>query len=142
MQTSSFFKSFDRSKGISIARYQPQGMTFPTAPELAPTYPMIKSGYSYEEYVEMLKKRGVTPKAIFTKYGEKILLCWERDPEKCHRGYVARWIKESLGVDVPEVLEAEQPVAASEDGDDEKTGTKVVAQKGRGRGKHPQLELF
>lgn len=87
---------------ISIARSQPKNKNYPIEIELMPTWDMIKKGYGYAEYVDLLKFRKVDPHKILKKYSNNILLCWEKDRSNCHRGFLARWIKETIGVSVEE----------------------------------------
>lgn len=105
MKTSYYAKqdknNFKNCIGISIGmKWYKEKLS--QAKELCPEWKMVKKGYSYEEYVSLLEKRGLTPKSIYQKYKDKILLCWEKDPTKCHRRFLARWLKEELNIDVRE----------------------------------------
>ncbi len=111
MKTSYFsnLKSLKTSDVVVIAVGFPRWMKkaqrneLQKAVELMPTWPMVKKGYTYEEYTDLLKSRGVTPEAVIQAYSEKTLLCHEKNAEGCHRRMVARWLKETLHIDVPEV---------------------------------------
>lgn len=120
MKTASFW-SFDPSEGfpISIARYRPRGR-LPYRPTaflaLAPTPDMLR--LPQDMYLpRFLAILGALDAAkvwedIHALAGdlEPVLLCWER-PEDiatgktfCHRRIVARWFRQSLGAETPEVL--------------------------------------
>ena len=114
MKTSCFF-SIPRGTpgGISIARYQPRGMAYPTYRALAPTSRMLKM--SYDEYLplylailEQLDPAQVVEElTMLAGENEPVLLCWERPPltatNWCHRTMVAEWLQDKLGMSVPEV---------------------------------------
>lgn len=102
MQTGNYKKCGKLENAVSISIGTPKYFTGEHATELKPTWSMVKSGYSYEEYVEFLKKRNVKAVDVLKKYKDKIVLCYEDEREKCHRGYLARWIKEECNVDVEE----------------------------------------
>jgi len=101
MQTS-YFANYKGLDAVSIAVGSPKWYSGDKAPELMPTWKMVKAGYSYEEYIELLKSRGLTAGEVYEKYKGKVLLCWEKDRSECHRGMLARWIKEEIGIEIKE----------------------------------------
>ena len=72
------------------------------AKELCPIWNMLKHGYNYKEYIQLLEDRHLNPSNIYNKYKNEILVCWEKDYTKCHRRFIARWIKENLNIKIPE----------------------------------------
>ena len=114
MKTSCFF-SIPRGTpgGISIARYQPRGMAYPTYRALAPHANMLKMPFDeylplYLAILERLDPTKVVEELAFlVEPDEPVLLCWERPPltatNWCHRSICAAWFQEHLGMDVPEV---------------------------------------
>lgn len=77
--------------------------------ELIPTLEMLnkyketKKIYLYNEFIFLLIERGVTAESIYEKYKDKILCCWEKDVNSCHRGYIAIWIEKELNIKVKEI---------------------------------------
>jgi hypothetical protein len=78
------------------------------AHELCPTWGMVNAGYSYDQYVELLRKRKVVAQQVLKKYADKVLLCYELKADCdegrtcCHRHYLAKWIHECTGIVVKE----------------------------------------
>jgi uncharacterized protein (DUF488 family) len=53
------------------------------------------------EYKKILDN--LDPRKVYEDLGqEAILLCWEKPGDFCHRGMVAEWLEEHLGIRVPE----------------------------------------
>ncbi|TAK64459.1 MAG: hypothetical protein EPO24_03315 [Bacteroidetes bacterium] len=102
MMTGNYSKCKNHPNAVSISIGTPKGFNGGHATELKPTWAMVKAGYTYEEYVMFLMDRGVDPKEVAKKYEGKIMLCYEKDRTNCHRGYFARWMKETIGLEVPE----------------------------------------
>lgn len=91
----------DISNCVSIALYKPTWWSrkIQEAPELMPGKQMLRSGYTYEEYVELLEKRRLKPQKIYKKYKDCVLVCHEKDPRKCHRKMIVQWLQEHLDMD-------------------------------------------
>jgi hypothetical protein len=71
---------------------------------LAPTRAMLKmTSTEYDKlFAKILDK--VDPKQIADELGDNaVLLCWEKPGERCHRRWVAEFLEEALGVEVPEL---------------------------------------
>ena len=113
MKTSYFtkYKDFDedqRLKAVSIARGEPDYYDGKSYKQLAPSWGMIhkfrkgnKEFYN-SEYVKILAD--LDPEKVVEGVGENaILLCWEKPPDICHRRWVAKWLEENLGIEVPEL---------------------------------------
>ncbi|WP_256750739.1 hypothetical protein [Mesorhizobium sp. Mes31] len=118
--TSSFFtKLAPQFARISIARRAPKAdHDVPAVRELAPG-PWFRTA-TVDEYADLYVTQlaALDPRAIVRKIEDlaacrsAALLCWERprDGVFCHRGFVARWLKEELSFDVYEFgLEQEGP---------------------------------
>lgn len=61
-------------------------------------------------YLARLERNGVEAitarlQTLYTSYGNHplVLLCWEPDPDDCHRGMFARWWEQQTKQKVPEV---------------------------------------
>ena len=54
----------------------------------------------YTLFDEILAK--LDPKKVIEELDGCALLCWESDPSKCHRSYVARWLQKA-GAEVYEL---------------------------------------
>jgi len=113
MKTSYFtkYKDFDedqRLKAVSIARGEPDYYNGKSYKQLAPRWEMIhefrkgnKEFYDLE-YAKILTD--LDPEKVVEDTSENaILLCWEKPPDICHRRWVAEWLEESLGIEVPEL---------------------------------------
>ena len=107
---------------VSISRGNPKGWNGRWLSQLAPTWKMLKmSDEDYDrEYERILASNN--PDEIVRKLEEGLhegcsgvaLLCWEKDPNCCHRKTVAEWLSangyevteftESANVDRPEQL--------------------------------------
>lgn len=101
MFTSYYGKASRNPKSVGISIGVPKWFKGKIAKELCPTWAMVKKGYEYEEYVEKVLSK-LDPKTVYEKYKDNIMLCFEADRGHCHRGYLARWFKETLNIDVPE----------------------------------------
>ena len=113
MKTSYFakYKDFDedqRLKAVSVARGEPDYYDGKSYKQLAPSWEMIhkfrkgnKEFYD-SEYVKILAD--LDSEKVVEDVGENaILLCWEKPPDICHRRWVAEWLEENLGIEVPEL---------------------------------------
>jgi len=96
---------------VSIARWTPRWWgAGRRATELAPSVDLlnaIKAGeinerqYTKRYHSELLKN--LDPKKVYAEYKDKILCCYERPGEFCHRRLIAEWLEKSLGVRIPEL---------------------------------------
>lgn len=101
--TSCFSNKGIELRKISIAIGNPRGFKGENATELKPTWPMVKRGYGYDEYVKLLEERKIDPAEVVKKYEGGVFLCWEKEPEKCHRSFLAKWLKEHTGEEINEI---------------------------------------
>jgi hypothetical protein len=118
MKTASFF-AYQGPGRISIARYPPRGTPagYRMYKKLAPG--AWFNSVSRDEYERRFGEqlRALDPAEVKAELqslageAEPVLLCWERTPftEKnwCHRRIVARWLHETLGERVPELISRE-----------------------------------
>lgn len=104
IKTSYLAKAGKLPNAVSIAKGQPKWLPeIKTYQVLAPSWKLVnRESYSYEQYYEEVLKR-LDPLKVAEHLDGKILLCWEKDPTHCHRRYVARWLQENLGIEVPEL---------------------------------------
>lgn len=114
MRTASFF-TYPGPGRISVARWPPRGTPagFRVYRPLNPTADMLerpRAEYEprYRAILERLDPRRVAADLHrLAEPHEPVWLCWERPPFSdavwCHRGMVAVWLAETLGLDVPEV---------------------------------------
>ena len=114
IKTSYFAKYKEKDGvGVSIALSTPFWFKGETYRFLAPTWKILKEyrnsdhtladQATYEEKYrkEILSK--LDPKLIVQGFDGKVLLCYEKTGEFCHRHIVARWLKETLNIDVIEI---------------------------------------
>jgi len=134
MKTSNFANNrIHDLKGISISRYpdfRNGGYIGAEFPPLMPSEKLLKEykeGMAWETYAQIygLQLNCLNPAATYERLceiaasmgaSEPILLCFESaktlDSQPCHRRLVAKWIEESLGVQVPEWVKS-QPTLIS-----------------------------
>lgn len=104
----SYFAGFTGNKGVSIALKHPDGFSGPECPELFPKKDFLfkyfrdhdERAYTEAYHAQVLNK--LDPQSTYEKLRDKVILCWEKPGEFCHRNLVASWIEEKLGIEVPE----------------------------------------
>lgn len=109
----SYFAKYKESDGVSIALITPFWFKGESYRFLAPTWKILEEirnsnhtladQATYEEKYrkEILSK--LDPRLIAQCCEGKVLLCYEKTGKFCHRHIVARWLKETLNIDVIEV---------------------------------------
>ena len=111
LKTSYFAKSAKEPGAVSIARFPPRWYTGRRYFRLAPTPEMLKLE-DWEEYQRRYREEilsGLDPDEILRDLDvagaghDVILLCFEKERTHCHRGLVAEWFSETLGLEVPEL---------------------------------------
>ena len=97
---------------VAISVGVPRWFKGRTEIRLAPTRAMLE--YTAKQYdkcfAEILKK--LDPREVYESLGENaVMLCWEKAGLRCHRRWVAEWLEQSLGSEIPElgVPRAETP---------------------------------
>lgn len=94
---------------VSIARKTPNWAKVPSYIPLAPDWSIIKiqdpSIYTEKYYETVLNK--LDPRKVvldlLQRHGNNVtLLCYEKPTDFCHRQIVAKWLSESLGIEVIE----------------------------------------
>lgn len=108
MKTSNF-KTYKGDKGVSVCLYPPIDWLGAQWPSLAPdrqTFFAKKAGQiDEEEYEKQYREKILSKldaKKIYDLLKGQVLLCWEPPGDFCHRRIIASWIKEELGIEVPE----------------------------------------
>jgi len=103
------FKYYTGDMGVAICIYPPidwQGLRFPTLAPPNHLFFAAKQGkvdnLAYERiyYAEVLYK--LDAQEIYDRLKDNVLLCWEKPENFCHRFLVSKWIKDELGIEVPE----------------------------------------
>ena len=111
LKTSYFAKSAKEPGAVSIARFPPRWYTGRRYFRLAPTPEMLKLE-DWEEYQRRYREEilsGLDPDEILRDLDvagaghDVILLCFEKERTHCHRGLVAAWFSETIGLEVPEL---------------------------------------
>ena len=93
---------------VAVSRSIPKGLFCRRLMSLAPTWGMLRmSDEQYDiEYEKILQKHN-PEEVVNWLLGESgfkkdvALLCWEKNPEECHRLKIAEWLKEN-GYEVEE----------------------------------------
>lgn len=111
VRTSYFGRSFHNPDAVAVTLKTPAGFPNEVASLLAPDAKIVFGGGTKRDYVALLNRRGITAEWVLEKYEGKILLCYEKDRSKCHRGWLAEWIFEQTGVVVEELGVPEKPPA-------------------------------
>jgi len=110
--TSNFKISGKNPNAVSIAQGNPQNYIGREYRDLAPSWSLIKrfkngdidpAGYEIEYRRDVLGKLDPA-KVIEELRPNAVLLCWCKPDEFCHRRIVALWLKETLGINVPEYV--------------------------------------
>ena len=111
MKTSYYAKSAKDPNAVSIALSTPSWYKGREYKVLAPTYGMLsdykKTGdevfYTSRYRNEIL--RILDPERVWRELGENaVLLCYEKSGKFCHRHLVSKWLSDSLGIVIEEVL--------------------------------------
>ena len=111
LKTSYFARSAREPGAVSIARFPPRWYTGTRYFRLAPKPDMLKLD-DWEEYQKRYRDEilsGLDPDEILRDLDvagaghDIILLCFEKERTHCHRGLVAEWFHETIGLEVPEV---------------------------------------
>ena len=107
----SYFARYRGENGISISRSQPMkgGQPYyPATSQLNPPAWLLKeyklenlSEEEFEQHYRRLVLQGLNPHAYARKLQGKVLLCWEKPGDFCHRHIVADWLKKA-GYEVKE----------------------------------------
>jgi hypothetical protein len=105
----SCFKYYTGEMGVAICLYPPidwSGLRFPALEPERDIFFAIKNGQITQKEYEKLYRENtlgrLDPQTILNMFDKNVLLCWEDPGEFCHRRIVAKWIEESLGIEVPE----------------------------------------
>lgn len=120
----------DGYKPYSISRITPKGCHCGEIKELAPTWDILKgykdgtitSGEYTSKYWQMLSSKDIKvlldEKLIHLTPEEKgiVLLCYEKNPEDCHRSILASYCKEKYNMNIEEYnLQKEQEIDKDKD---------------------------
>ncbi len=123
MKTSNF-KIYKGDKGIAVCIYPPLDWAGARFPALEPPRKLFfarkADQINDEEYEKRYREEVLShldAETIYKQLQDQVLLCWEDPGEFCHRRIIARWIKEKLGIDVPEWMPGD---------DDPKTAAKPL----------------
>jgi len=105
----SCFKYYTGDDGVAICLYPPIDWADLRFPALAPSKEMfyeIKHGEITKEQYEKRYREEILsqldPRQIYNMFKNNVLLCFEDPGEFCHRRIVAAWIRENIGIEVPE----------------------------------------
>jgi hypothetical protein len=105
----SCFKYYTGEMGVAICLYPPidwSGLRFPALEPERDIFFAIKNGQLTQKEYEKLYRENtlgkLDPQTILSMFNKNVLLCWEDPGEFCHRRIVAKWIQESIGIEVPE----------------------------------------
>ena len=98
--TSNFAKSKKYPKDIlvSIARWQPKGCNLKSYPQLYPVESILrayKTTGDWQEFERKYRKQllALHPAQVAADLDGKILLCYEKSSDNCHRHVVRSWLK-------------------------------------------------
>lgn len=106
----SYFAKYKKEDGVSISLYKPKWFNGEEYKQLAPPSFLLwkyKNGeVNNDEYVEIYKKytlEKLDASQVYEDLQDKVLLCYEKSSDFCHRHIVAEWIYEKLGIKVNEI---------------------------------------
>ena len=110
LKTGYFATAAKEPGAISIARFPPKWFAGPRYFRLAPEPWMLGIG-DWHEYTWVYRENilaRIDPEEVLRELGvpdsphDIILLCFEKERARCHRGLVAEWFRGTIGLDVPE----------------------------------------
>jgi len=111
LKTSYFAICAKHPNAVSIAAKTPSWYTGKVYKKLAPLYSFLKKYkedgdeeyYTEQFFKQVLDK--LNPQEVFDELGpDAILICYETRNKFCHRRLVAKWLSNSLGIDIPEYV--------------------------------------
>lgn len=88
---------------VGISQGIPKNWTGPRIMELCPPWNMVKNVYGLsplewkERYFQQISV--LDPKKVAKALNHRIILCWEKPGERCHRHYVIEWLR-NAGLEV------------------------------------------
>ncbi len=106
----SYFAGYRGDKGVCIALQAPKGFNGSYYEQLYPKWWFLKrykKDHNQDTYIdayynEVLSK--LDPQEVYNDLKDKVLLCWEKPGDFCHRRVVASWIELALpGIKVQEL---------------------------------------
>lgn len=107
--TSNFSKNGYNENAVAICGKSPDWYFGKEYKKLAPKYWFfVKYKQDHDEefyikhyYAEVLSQ--LDPKKVYEELDGKILLCYEKETDFCHRFLVADWLEYNLGIEVKEI---------------------------------------
>ena len=109
IRTSNFSLCGTHPDAVSISGYAPHFFKGPQYRKLAPRrdfFDQYKLDHDTIAYTKQFNSRVLAvldPEQVFADLDNKVLLCYERPGDFCHRRLVADWLERELGVIVPEI---------------------------------------
>jgi len=105
----SYFAKYKGDNAINIAIGKPKWYNCDSYPQLYPTWDMVMEYKKNKNHIiytrtyidEVLSK--LNPIDVYNDLHDKVLLCWEKSGDFCHRIIVAKWIENNLNVKVKEI---------------------------------------
>jgi hypothetical protein len=105
IQTSYFGKAKGMENAVAISQGTPKWFKGEKYPKLAPSWNLVhetdETKYRSRYQNEVLAK--LNPVHVADDLEGKILLCWEKPGEFCHRRLAAEWLEKNLLIQVPEL---------------------------------------
>lgn len=94
----SYFAKYKGDKGVNISRYNKfwSGASYPTLAPDAELLTLYKMGrVSIEEYTNIYNQqlRKLDVHKVYADLNGKVLLCYEKNGDFCHRHLIADWFK-------------------------------------------------
>jgi uncharacterized protein (DUF488 family) len=107
--TSNFSKNGYNENAVAICGKSPEWYFGKEYKKLAPKYWFFvkykqdrdEEFYIKNYYAEVLSQ--LDPKKVYEELDGKILLCYEKETDFCHRFLVADWLEYNLGIKVDEI---------------------------------------
>lgn len=105
IQTSYFGRAKGLENAVAISQGVPKWFSGARYLALAPSWGLVKEKnetiYTRRYQAEVLAK--LNPVHVADDLEGKILLCWEKPGEFCHRRLAAEWLERNLLIEVPEL---------------------------------------
>jgi len=93
---------------ISVGKFKAMDSMQKKYLPLAPTWAMLKSNYSWDDYKRVILSK-LTPEQVIKDLEELsegkpfALLCFEKNEQECHRSVAAEWLRDA-GIEIREFV--------------------------------------
>lgn len=111
LYTSNYARQGENPLAMAISCSMPDWYEGSRCGGLAPNWELVRGSKEGEisnqeyahRYLDLIEDRGWTPHRIVNEFESgTVFLCYEKPGDFCHRRVMALWVRESLGLTIPE----------------------------------------